>query len=178
MVTDGQTNRQTKYCNPRCACAPRVNESTEVQTLSAVLHASFTRSHACQVLSILLLSMRTVCSLVSDDLLMAFCNLILAFITDVILSDCNTRMHFMAFSGKVCSAFLLARKICSQDLHTFSLSDTIVLHCGHTLLRCRMQIATHRIGERLLTKRETKWPLSTTWSNIMCKRIFRSDKNG
>ena len=27
-VTDGQTDRQTKYCNPRCACAPRVNEGT------------------------------------------------------------------------------------------------------------------------------------------------------
>ena len=23
--TDGQTDLQTKYCNPRCACAPRVN---------------------------------------------------------------------------------------------------------------------------------------------------------
>ena len=120
----------------------------------------------------------TVCSLVSDALLMAFCNLSLAFITDLTLSDCNTRMHFMALSGTLCSAFLLARKTCSQDLHTFSLSGTIVLHCGHTLLGGMMQIVTHRIGERLLTVRETKWPLSTTWLIIMRMRIFRSDKNG
>ena len=32
---------------------------------------------------------------------------------------------------------------------------------------------------RLLTERETKWPLlSTTWSSIWRMRIFRSDKNG
>ena len=34
--TERQTDTQTNYCNPRCACAPRVNDSTEVQTLGAV----------------------------------------------------------------------------------------------------------------------------------------------
>ena len=28
-VTDTHTNTQTKYCNPRCACAPRVNMRSE-----------------------------------------------------------------------------------------------------------------------------------------------------
>ena len=28
MLTDGQTDRQTKYCNPPCACTPRVNYRT------------------------------------------------------------------------------------------------------------------------------------------------------
>ena len=73
----------------------------------------------------------TVCSLVSDALLLAFCNLSLAFIA---LSDCGARMRFMVLSGKLCSAFLLERKTCWHDLHTFSLSGTIVSHYGHTLL--------------------------------------------
>ena len=34
--TDRQTDTQNDYCNPRCACAPRVNESTEVQTLGVI----------------------------------------------------------------------------------------------------------------------------------------------
>ena len=34
--TDRQTDTQNDYCNPRCACAPRVNESTEVQTLGII----------------------------------------------------------------------------------------------------------------------------------------------
>ena len=82
-------------------------------------------------------------------------------------------MRFMALSGKLCSAFLLARKTCWQDLHTFSLSGTIVSDCGHTFNTWRhdSKIATHGTGERLLIVRETKWPLSTTWSNIMRMRI-------
>ena len=58
----------------------------------------------------------------------------------------------MALSGKLCSAFLLARKTFSQDLHTFSLSGTIVSHCGHTLLGG--MIATHGTGERLFSLNE------------------------
>ena len=34
--SDIQTDTQNDYCNPRCACAPRVNESTEVQTLGVI----------------------------------------------------------------------------------------------------------------------------------------------
>ena len=37
--TDIQTHTRDNYCNPRCACAPRVNnsnESTEVQTLGVI----------------------------------------------------------------------------------------------------------------------------------------------
>ena len=37
--TDRQTDRQNNYCNPLCACVPRVNkfnESTEVQTLGII----------------------------------------------------------------------------------------------------------------------------------------------
>ena len=37
MVTDGQTDKhpQTKYCNPRCSCAPRVNYQRGVSRLCA-----------------------------------------------------------------------------------------------------------------------------------------------
>ena len=114
----------------------------------------------------------TVCSLVSLALLLAFCNLSLALIADLTLSDCKTLMRFMALSGKLCSAFLLARKTCWQDLHTFSFSG--ISHCGHTAYltwRHDSKIATHGTGERLHIERETKWPLSTTWSNIMRMRI-------
>ena len=40
--TDRQTDRQTqtKYCNPRCACAPRVNNVVHVQVLiGACVHS-------------------------------------------------------------------------------------------------------------------------------------------
>ena len=88
---------------------------------------------------------------------MAFCNLSLAFIADLLLSDCNNRMRFMALSDKLCSAFLLARKTCWQDLHTFSLACTIVSHCGHTLLRGMIEkLATHVTEHLPLTEREVK----------------------
>ena len=31
--TDRQTDTQTKYCNPRCACAPKVNQCHSVELL-------------------------------------------------------------------------------------------------------------------------------------------------
>ena len=39
MLSDRHTNThtQTKYCNPRCACAPRVNDTTLDSSLVAVL---------------------------------------------------------------------------------------------------------------------------------------------
>ena len=36
MVTDGHTDTQTKYCNPRCACAPRVNNGRLVAAFGVV----------------------------------------------------------------------------------------------------------------------------------------------
>ena len=98
----------------------------------------------------------------------------LAFIADLTLSDCRTRMRFMALSGNLCSAFLLARKTCWQDLHTFSLIGTIVSHCGHTLLGG--MIIKYELTE-LETSSHRTWPLSTTWSNMLRMRIFRSDQN-
>ena len=42
--TDRQTDRQNDYCNPRCACAPRVNEDTlttrDIQSTCAQLSVS------------------------------------------------------------------------------------------------------------------------------------------
>ena len=91
----------------------------------------------------------TVCSLVSDAHLLAFCNLSLAFLADLTLSDCKTCMRFVAVSGKLCSAFLLARKTRWQDLNTFSLIGTIDSHCGHTLLGGMIEkSATHGTGAR------------------------------
>ena len=29
VVSDGRTDKQTEYCNPRCACAPRVNDDDD-----------------------------------------------------------------------------------------------------------------------------------------------------
>ena len=116
----------------------------------------------------------TVCSLVSDALLLAFCNLALAFIADLTLSHCKTHMRFMALSGKLCSAFLLAPKTCWQDLHTFVLSGTIVSQCGHTLLGGMIEkSATHATGHIPFTEQEAKWPLSTTWTNNAHSRFRR-----
>ena len=36
VVPDRQTDTQTKYCNPRCACAPRVNNKAIPATMSLV----------------------------------------------------------------------------------------------------------------------------------------------
>ena len=162
------------------------------------LVASFSCSHACHVLSILctvcslvslalvlallLLSFSrlcTVCSLVSDALLLAFCNLSLAFIADLTLSDCKTRMRFVALSGKLCSAFLLARKTCWQDLHTFSLIGTIVSHCGHTLLGCMIEkSATHELEvEDVFSLHEKQNGRFPPWSNIECACAFSAEIN-
>ena len=98
------------------------------------------------MLALLLLSFSRLCTVCSLALLLAFCNLPLAFIADLTLSDCKTRMRFVALSGKLCSAFLLARKTCWQDLHTFSLIGTIVSHFGHTLLGGMIEkSATHEL---------------------------------
>ena len=72
-------------------------------------------------------------------------------------------MHFMALSGKF---LLFARKTCSQDLYTFSLSGTIVSHCGHTLLGG--MIATHETGERLFSPNEKQNGRFPPHSRIKC----------
>ena len=59
----------------------------------------------------------TVCSLVSDALLLAFA---LAFIADLTVRFAY--VSWLCLANYICSAFLLARKTCWQDLHTFSLS--------------------------------------------------------
>ena len=46
--TDGQTDTPTNYCNPRCACAPRVNElrthcSSRVMMLQNTIFSRFLR---------------------------------------------------------------------------------------------------------------------------------------
>ena len=110
------------------------------------LLASITCCHACLVFSVLFLSMQSllasficshgchvllfcsflcnVCSLVSivlmvamcflfcshlrkvsDALFLSFCNLSLAFVTDLTLSDCNTRFHGFVSQIMLCSSF-------------------------------------------------------------------------
>ena len=75
----------------------------------------------------------------------------------------------------VCSDLLLVRKTCSQDLYTFCL---IALHCGRTLLRGIVSNGNSQNSRRrLVTERETKWPLLyTTCSNIIRMRVFRGVK--
>ena len=48
--TNRQTDTQTNYCNPRCACAPRVNKCIKVQQHACSKHCSGTEciySHRC-----------------------------------------------------------------------------------------------------------------------------------
>ena len=86
-----------RHCFLSCSCACFV-VSVFFSSMHSLL-ASFTCSHACHVLSIQLLSLCTVCSLVSDALLLAFCNLSLAFIGDLTLSGTRTQWSVMRRSN-------------------------------------------------------------------------------
>ena len=100
-----------------------------------------------------------------QSLMLFYCPFALAFIADL-------TVRFACVS--LATYALLARKTCWQDLHTFSLSGTIVSHCGHTLLGGML------IKYQLDTSSQKQNGHFPPRGRIYCARmrIFHSDKNG
>ena len=71
----------------------------------------------------------TVCSIVSDSLMLAIRVLFCSFLRTV-FSD--SLIRFIVFPHKIHSAFRLDRKTCEQHSHVFRLTGTATSHCGHT----------------------------------------------
>ena len=131
------TDTQTKYCNPRCACVPRVNKwkALKCQTLGAAVHVIvlvgwLEIDHS---LVTVMLAMRIVVpahtiwckvrSRVSDALSQALCNLSLAFLADFTLSDSTAPIRFIV------KLSLFYSQITCLPSYRYS-----SFNCGHTLL--------------------------------------------
>ena len=70
---------------------------------------------------------------ISDALLQALCNLSLAFLANLTLSDSTTLIRFIAFSRKLHSAFVWIERH-DHRVHVFHLTGTGALHYGHTFV--------------------------------------------